>query len=53
VVKQVEGKNGNLWILVDCIDVIVHVFLKEEREKYNIEKLWGECPRINVASLLD
>ena len=52
VVKQIEGKNGNLWILVDCIDVIVHVFMKEEREKYNIEKLWGECPRIDAHELL-
>lgn len=52
VVKQVEGKNGNLWVLIDCIDVVVHVFTQEERTKYNLEKLWGECERISVEALL-
>jgi ribosome-associated protein len=51
-IKNIEGKNGNLWVLVDCFDVIVHVFLNEERSKYSIEKLWGDCKRLNVEELL-
>jgi ribosome-associated protein len=52
-VKQIEGKNGNLWVLVDCIDVIVHVFVKEERDKYNIERLWGECKRLDASEFIE
>ena len=36
-----EGKSSNTWILLDYGDVVVHVFLPESREYYNIEKLWG------------
>lgn len=53
VIKNVEGKNGNLWILIDCVDVIVHVFMKDEREKYSIEKLWGECKRLSSETFIN
>lgn len=53
VVKHVEGKNGNVWILVDCIDVVVHVFLKEERQKYNLEKLWGDFKRLDSEQFVE
>lgn len=53
VVKHVEGKKMNQWVLVDCIDAVVHVFTPEERAKYNLEKLWGDCERIDVLTLLD
>lgn len=52
-VKHVEGKNGNLWVLIDCIDAVVHVFNKEEREKYNLEKLWGEAKRLKAIDYID
>jgi ribosome-associated protein len=52
-IKNVEGKNGNLWVLVDCVDVVVHVFLNEERPKYSLEKLWGDCKRLDVEQLLN
>ncbi len=42
--KMVEGKNGTGWILMDYGDIIVNVFTDEMREKYNIEKLWADCP---------
>ena len=41
--KSIEGKNGSGWILMDFGDIIVNVFTKEMREKYNIEKVWGDC----------
>lgn len=37
-----EGLRDGRWIVLDFLDVIVHVFLKEEREYYNIEKLWTD-----------
>lgn len=40
--KHSEGKNGTGWILMDFGDIIVNVFSKEQRERYNLEKLWGD-----------
>lgn len=37
-----EGYRSSRWILLDYADVIVHIFHKEEREFYNIERLWTE-----------
>ena len=48
VAKSVEGKNGSGWILMDFGDIIVNLFTKEMREKYSIEKVWGDCQFIEV-----
>ena len=40
--KHSEGKNGSGWILMDFGDIIVNVFSKEQRDRYNLEKLWGD-----------
>ncbi len=42
----IEGKESAHWILVDCGDVVAHVFHEDERLLYNIEKLWGDAPRV-------
>lgn len=42
---HVEGMGGKQWILMDYVDVVVHVFLKETRELYTLERLWGDAPR--------
>lgn len=41
--KGIEGKGGTGWVLMDMGDVIVNIFEKELREKYSIEKVWGDC----------
>ena len=38
-----EGQTNGEWILVDYINIVAHVFLKEAREHYNIEGLWGDA----------
>lgn len=40
-----EGYRSGRWILLDLNDIIVHIFHKEEREYYNLERLWKEGPK--------
>jgi len=42
--ERVEGLPHARWILMDYLDVIVHVFTPETREYYRLEQLWGEAP---------
>ncbi|AXH98951.1 ribosome silencing factor [Sporosarcina sp. PTS2304] len=49
-VKRMEGFDSGRWILVDLLDVVVHVFHRDERSFYNLEKLWGDAPLLDVAS---
>lgn len=43
-----EGLNALTWVLLDYVDVVVHIFKKDAREFYNIEKLWGDAPVIKM-----
>ena len=43
----VEGKESGRWVLLDFVDVVVHVFSEEARKYYDIELLWGDAPHIN------
>ena len=42
--RNVEGSSQAGWILMDYLDVIVHIFTPETREFYRLEQLWGEAP---------
>ena len=48
IARSIEGKNHSGWVLMDFGDIIVNIFTKETREKYNIEKVWGDCQFIEV-----
>lgn len=43
---RVEGLSDARWVLMDYGDVVVHVFLEEAREYYDLERLWTDAPRI-------
>lgn len=45
----VEGESAGRWILMDYIDLVVHVFLPRVREFYQLERLWGDAPRAPLA----
>jgi ribosome-associated protein len=47
--KPMEGYDKARWILLDLGDVVAHVFHREEREYYNLEKLWADALRIEVG----
>lgn len=44
---RVEGLDGRRWVLLDYGDVVVHVFLQEVRDYYELERLWGDVPRVD------
>jgi ribosome-associated protein len=45
---HIEGLKALQWVLLDYVDVVVHVFRKEAREYYNLERLWGDAPSWEV-----
>ncbi|WP_370519541.1 ribosome silencing factor [Listeria sp. PSOL-1] len=49
-VKRLEGFDAAKWILIDLGEIVVHVFNRDERSYYNLEKLWGDAPLENVTA---
>ena len=50
--SHIEGYNTATWILLDYNDVIVHIFNKESRMFYSLEKLWEDAKHIDISELI-
>nr|WP_059102912.1 ribosome silencing factor [Shouchella shacheensis] len=51
-IKRLEGYDRARWVLIDIGDVVVHVFHKDERLYYNLEKLWGDAEHVDLNEVL-
>ena len=44
--RKIEGYQSAMWIVLDCYDVIVHIFYEKTREFYALERLWADAPKV-------
>ena len=51
-VSHIEGHRNDRWILLDYVDVIVHVFSEEAREFYDLERLWKDGIELDISDIL-
>ncbi len=49
---RMEGYNDGSWIIIDYGSVLVHIFQRETRDFYNLEKLWSDAKDIDITALL-
>ena len=47
--SSVEGYSSGNWVVLDLVDVVVHIFHKDVRTQYDLERLWGDVPVVDVA----
>ena len=47
---NVEGEREARWVLLDYLDCVLHVFVPDLRERYRMEVLWGEAPRLDLEA---
>ncbi len=52
-VSHIEGYRSNSWILLDYIDIIVHVFSNEARDYYDLERLWEDGTDVDISDIID
>jgi ribosome-associated protein len=48
---QSEGRTNNEWVLLDYVDVVAHIFLRDKREFYALEELWGDASIEHVTTV--
>lgn len=46
---RIEGKTNGQWILMDYVNVVAHIFLKDQREFYSLEDLWGDAKTTRIS----
>ena len=51
-VSHIEGHKNDTWILLDYVDVIVHVFSEEAREYYDLDKMWADGEAIDISDII-
>ena len=50
---HIEGESFAHWILIDYVDVVVHIFLPETRSYYSLEMLWGDAPHVEIPQQIE
>lgn len=50
---RIEGVDSGEWRVIDCHDIIVHVFSDEARSFYKLEKLWADAEEVDINSIVD
>lgn len=50
--KRIEGSRDSTWVLMDYLDVIIHIFTEEDRSFYNLERIWQDGKFISKEDLL-
>ena len=53
LVKHVEGEPASGWILMDYGDIIINLFTEDQRNRYQIEKVWGDCNKLEFTPKCD
>jgi len=48
---HVEGRENRQWILMDYVDVVVHIFQRDKRERFGLEELWGDAKITQIPDL--
>ncbi|MBQ3692412.1 MAG: ribosome silencing factor [Clostridia bacterium] len=51
-VSHIEGHRNDSWILLDYIDVIIHVFSEESREYYDLDRMWADGEEIDISDVI-
>ena len=49
-ISSTEGYTSGNWVVLDLIDVVVHIFHEDVRDQYDLERLWGDVPIVEVPS---
>jgi len=49
--SHVEGRRSGDWVLMDYVDLVVHVFRDDRRQFYRLERLWGDAPALDLDEL--
>lgn len=50
---RLEGSNADDWKVLDCKDVIVHIFSQSARDFYKLDRLWADCEEIDINKILN
>ncbi len=50
---RLEGSASDEWKIVDCKDVIIHIFSTEARDFYKLDRLWSDCEEIDITKILN